>query len=57
MKELIMRIVITIVVFFVVYFIFPLLLQYTGYDVYVQAIRILAAVVGAGLYWVGSNQK
>lgn len=57
MKKLIMRIVITIAVFFVVYFFFPLLLKYTGYDVYVQAIRILSAVVGAGCYWIGSNEQ
>ncbi|MBQ4040315.1 MAG: hypothetical protein IJC91_04175, partial [Oscillospiraceae bacterium] len=56
-KELVMRVVITVVVFFVLYFFLPLLLQYKGYDVYVQAICILAAVVGAGLYWVGSNKK
>lgn len=57
MKEIIMRIVIAIVIFFVLYFFLPLLLQYNSYDVYVQAICILAAVVGAGLYWVGSNKK
>ena len=57
MKELAMRIVISIVVFFALYFFLPLLLQYKNYDVYAQAICILAAVVGAGLYWVGSNSR
>lgn len=57
MKELVMRGVITIVVFFALYFLLPLLLQYKNYDVYAQAICILAAVVGAGLYWVGSNSR
>lgn len=55
MKTLVMRGVITIVVFLVLYFLLPLLLQYKNYDVYTQAICIFAAVVGAGLYWVGSN--
>lgn len=57
MKELVMRIAITIIVFFVLYFFLPLLLQYKSYDVYVRAICVLAAVVGAGLYWVGSARK
>lgn len=57
MKEFVMRGVITIVVFFALYFLLPLLLQYKSYDVYAQAICILAAVVGAGLYWVGSNSR
>lgn len=57
MKELGMRIVVTIAVFFVLYFFLPVLLQYKSYDVYVRSVCILAAVVGAGLYWVGSNNK
>ena len=57
MKEQAVRVVITIVVFFVLYFFLPLLVQYKSYDVYVEAICILAAVVGAGLYWVGSNKN
>lgn len=57
MKEQGKRILITIVVFFVLYFFLPILIRYKGYDVYVQAICALAAVVGAGFYWVGSNSK
>lgn len=55
MKELIKRILTTMVVFFALYFFLPLLVQYKSYDVYVQSICVLASVIGAGFYWVGSK--
>lgn len=57
MNEMGKRIVTTIAVFFVLYFSLPMLIQYKSYDVYVEAICLLASVIGAGFYWVGSNNK
>ena len=51
------RIILGIIVFVVVYVIFGVLIQFTGYDVGVDAIRILTSVIGAGCYWIGSNKR
>ena len=37
--------------------IFSFVIGNSVYDVYVKAIEFLAAVVGAGCYWVGSNPR
>ncbi len=55
MKEELKRGIITLVVFIALYFLLPMLIQYKSYDVYVQSICLLASVIGAGCYWVGSK--
>ena len=56
MNKEIKRAIIAAVVFVVVYVVFGLLIKFKSYDIYVDAIRILSAVIGAGSYWVGSKE-
>lgn len=57
MKEDIKRIIITLAVFAVIYLCSGLLIGAPGYDMYLEAIKVLTAVIGAGCYWVGSNKR
>lgn len=56
MDDKIKRAIISIAVFVVIYFLFDFMLKFDGYDVYVDALGILTAVIGAGCYWIGSNE-
>lgn len=47
---------ITIAVFVVIYVVTPILIGYKGYDMYLDAFRVLGAIIGAGCYWIGSNE-
>lgn len=51
-----MRAMITIAVFVVIYVVTPILIGYKGYDMYLDAFRVLGAIIGAGCYWIGSNE-
>ena len=33
------------------------IIGWTGYDMNLKGIEFLSAVVGAGCYWIGSNQR
>lgn len=56
-KEELIRAIIALVVFAVIYLGSELVIGSSVYDVYVKAITFLAAVVGAGCYWIGSNRR
>lgn len=51
-----MRAMITIAVFVVIYVVTPILIGYKGYDMYLDAFRVLGTIIGAGCYWIGSNE-
>ena len=51
------RAIISVIVFAVVYIVSGVLIGWNGYDALLQAIKVLAAVIGAGCYWIGSNEK
>lgn len=51
------RAVISVVVFAVIYWSADFVIGWSAYDVYVKAIEFLAAVIGAGCYWIGSNTR
>ena len=51
----IQRGVISIVIFFVIYFLSKYIIGW--YDMYIKAIEFLSAIIGAGCYWIGSNEK
>lgn len=51
------RAIISVIVFAVVYILSGVLIGWNGYDALLQAIKVLAAVIGAGCYWIGSNEK
>ena len=51
------RAIISVIVFAVVYIVSGVLIGWNGYDALLQAIKVLAAVIGAGCYWLGSNEK
>lgn len=54
-KENLKRAIISVVVFAVIYLGSGFIIDWHEYDVYVKAIEFLAAVVGAGCYWIGSK--
>lgn len=56
-KEELKRTIISLVVFAVIYCGSEFVIGNSVYDVYVKAIEFLAAVVGAGCYWIGSNRR
>lgn len=51
------RAIISVIVFAVVYIVSGVLIGWNGYDALLQAIKVLAAVIGAGCYWIGSNER
>lgn len=56
-KEILKRATISIVVFAVIYGISGFVIGWREYNVYIKAIEFLAAVIGAGCYWIGSNKR
>ena len=57
MKNTVKRAIISIAIFAVIYLLAGPVIGWTDYDVYLRAIEFLAAVTGAGCYWIGSNQR
>ena len=56
-KETMIRAIISIVVFVVIFWGSGFVIGWREFNVYVQAIEFLAAVIGAGCYWIGSNKR
>lgn len=48
------RVAVTLAVFTVIYLSAGWIIGWTDYDIYLKAIEFLAAVTGAGCYWIGS---
>jgi len=46
---------ITLAVFAVIFLLAPILTRYNVYDVRIEMARLAIAVLGAGLYWIGSK--
>lgn len=69
MKNKIKRAVISVVIFTVIYILSGYIIcgltydikaiigSFTGDIIYIRAIGFLAAVIGAGCYWIGSNER
>ena len=57
MKNKIKRAVISVVVFAVIYILCGCTIGGHSYDMYLKAIELLAAIIGAGCYWIGSNEQ
>ena len=57
MKNKIKRAVISVVVFAVIYILSGFIIGWHSYDMYLKAIEFLAAIIGAGFYWIGSNEQ
>ena len=57
MKNKIKRAVISVVIFAVIYILSGFIIGWHNYDMYLKAIEFLAAVIGAGYYWIGSNER
>ena len=57
MESTIKRAVISGVIFAVIYILSGPIIGWTSYDMYLKAIEFLAAVIGAGCYWIGSNKR
>lgn len=56
-KETMIRVIISVAVFVVIFRGSDSVIGWRAFDVYVKAIEFLAAVIGAGCYWIGSNQR
>ena len=56
-KEAMARAVISIAVFAAIYWGSGFVIGWREFNLYVNALEFLAAVIGAGCYWIGSNQR
>ena len=56
MNTKIKRAIISVIVFVVIYFLAGFIIRWSYYDMYLEALKVLTAVIGAGCYWVGSNE-
>ena len=56
MNTKIKRAIISVIVFVVIYFLAVFIIRWNNYDMYLEAIKVLTAVIGAGCYWIGSNE-
>lgn len=50
------RAVVSGVVFVGVYVLSGALIRWRSYDMYLEALKVLTAVIGAGCYWIGSRE-
>lgn len=50
------RVTTTVIVGIAIYFVSDFIIGFNGHDEYLQAIKVLTSVIGAGCYWVGSNE-
>lgn len=57
MENTIKRAIISVAIFAVIYILSGPIIGWTNYDMYLKAIEFLAAVIGAGCYWIGSNER
>ena len=57
MKPQWVRGLICIAVFAVIFWGSQILVVSPAYDVYVRALEFLAAVIGAGCYWIGNRRE
>ncbi|MBQ3391011.1 MAG: hypothetical protein IJG56_01225 [Clostridia bacterium] len=57
MKEESSRVVVTLAVFVGIYVCSGPIIGWKGYDVYLKGMEFLAAVIGAGCYWIGSCKR
>ena len=54
--EVMQRAILSIVVFAVIYWGSDFVIGWREFNLYVKAIAFLAAVIGAGCYWIGSKK-
>ena len=56
MNTKIKRAIISVIVFVVIYFLAGFIIRWSNYDMYLEALKVLTAVIGAGCYWIGRNE-
>ena len=56
-KNTIKRALVSVAVFAAIYMLSGPIIGGTGYDMNLKGIEFLSAVIGAGCYWIGSNQR
>ncbi len=49
--------ILSVIMFAVIYWGSDYVIGWNEYNVYIKAIEFLAAVIGAGSYWIGSNKQ
>ena len=54
-RDTLARALISLLIFAVIFYGAPLLTQQPAYDAAVETLKLLAAVTGAGCYWIGSR--
>ncbi len=55
-KEVMQRTILSVVVFAIIHWSSDFVIGWREFNVYVKAIEFLAAVIGAGCYWIGSKK-
>ena len=55
-KNTVLRAIISLAIFVGIYFLSGPIIGYTSYDMYLKGMELLASVIGAGCYWIGSNK-
>ncbi len=50
------RAVVSCAVFAGVYVLSGVLIRWHSYDMYLEALKVMTAVIGAGCYWIGSRE-
>lgn len=56
-KNTIKRVLLSAAVFAGIYLASEPIIGWHSYDVYLKGLEFLAAVIGAGCYWIGSNSR
>ena len=57
MNRTMKRAIVSVAVFAGIYLLSGPILGWHGYEMYLREIEFLAAVIGAGCYWIGSNER
>lgn len=56
MNQTLKRALVSLGVFAVIYLLSGPIIGWTAYDAHLRAMEFLAAVIGAGCYWIGSRE-
>ncbi len=56
-NETVIRVMISLALFIGIYYLSGPIIGWTQYDMYLKGIEFLAAVIGAGCYWIGSRKR
>ncbi len=56
-NETVVRVIVSLALFIGIYYLSGPIIGWTQFDMVLKGIEFLAAVIGAGCYWIGSNKR